>query len=157
MTASSFAKLSSKLAVKQAAIERRSAALASGESLPVNRKAAKRGPAKLSLDDKRNHCVSVRLNPGELAELDAEREAAGEKYQRGEWLRMSWTGVQIKGAVPAINHEVHIELSRTASNLNQLSKHLNERGISVPAELSPESLIALLSEVRMSLIGAVVK
>lgn len=59
---------------------RRSEMAHSQKSMP-----SRRGPVPLPPDEKRTHCVSVRLNGHELTELDIQRG----RCQRGEWLRMA--------------------------------------------------------------------
>lgn len=73
----------------------------------------RRGPKPRAADDLRGHCVSVRLNPDELARLDAERGA----YRRGEWLRRVWLGSVPPAPVPPINREAWFALSKVAGNL----------------------------------------
>lgn len=110
----------------------------------MNEKSARRGPAPLPAGDKREHCVSVRLNAAELAKLDVTRG----KFQRGEWLRMAALD-KLPPVIPAINTEAWSELARAAANLNQIAKALNagdkvERG----------GLRDQLAQFRAALIGA---
>lgn len=79
------------------------------------------GPKPLPATEKRNRCVSVRLNDSELAALDAKRGP----YQRGEWFRMAALH-RLPPMIPEVNRQAWVELSRSASNLNQIAKKLNE-------------------------------
>lgn len=82
----------------------------------------KRGPRPLLADEKRNHCVSVRLNKQELADLDQGREKV--KMQRGEYLRYASRGV-IPKTIPEINREAWADLARLAANVNQQQAAIN--------------------------------
>lgn len=112
---------------------------------PVKPAKRRYGPAPIAPELKRNHCVSVRLNPAELAKLDSERG----KIQRGAWLRDSWLGTLPPAPAPELNREAWIELSRAASNLNQLSKRLNEGG-----DVGLDEAKAELDAFRLALLGA---
>lgn len=83
---------------------------------------SKRGPTPLDPLQKRDHCVSVRLNSDELFTLDAQR--AQVQMQRGEYLRAAALH-QLPPTVPAINREAWVELSRVGGNLNQLMRFIN--------------------------------
>ena len=107
-------------------------------------RSARRGPAPLSAEQRREHCVSVRLNVAELAMLDARRGS----FQRGEWLRMAALD-KLPPSVPAINAQAWAELARAAANLNQIARALNagekvERG----------GIRDQLNQFRAALIGA---
>lgn len=105
----------------------------------------RRGPKLIDVDQKRGHCVSVRMNLGELAQLDKDRGVV----QRGEWLRKSWSK-DLPSTIPQINRDAYSELSRVASNLNQIVRHLNSDQAMEVAALS-----LLLAELRRSMIGVV--
>ena len=83
-------------------------------------KRSRRGPKPLPTDETRTHCVSVRLNVVELAQLDSQR---GE-MQRGEYLRVAALH-RLPSVVPEINKIAWIELSRLAANLNQYQTAIN--------------------------------
>ena len=87
---------------------------------PSVRRPRPRGPVPLSAADKRGHCVSVRLNRGELAQLDGVRG----RFQRGQWLRMAALD-QLPPVVPALNVEAWTDLARLAGNLNQAQLAIN--------------------------------
>lgn len=106
---------------------------------------------RLAAEEKREHCVSVRMNEAELARLDAERG----RFHRGEWLRRTWSLTQPKPPVPEVNRQAWAELARLAGNLNQAMKAFHEgrlRGVD-PAVL--EELFAQVHGLRRALIGAV--
>ena len=83
-------------------------------------KRSRRGPKPLPTDEIRTHCVSVRLNVVELAQLDSQR---GE-MQRGEYLRVAALH-RLPSVVPEINKNAWIELSRLSANLNQYQAAIN--------------------------------
>jgi len=116
------------------------------------------GPAPLDPAEKRRHCVSVRLNPGELARLDAERATVS--MQRGEYLRAAAFD-KLPPTIPEVNRKAYSELSRTTSNLNQIAKHLNQYPQGFLDEYITQKLSESLNEcrhllntVRAGLIGA---
>ena len=83
-------------------------------------KRSRRGPKPLPTDETRTHCVSVRLNVAELAQLDSQR---GE-MQRGEYLRVAALH-RLPPVVPEINKNAWVELSRLSANLNQYQASIN--------------------------------
>ena len=102
----------------------------------------RRGPGTLDPQEKREHCVSVRVNARELAQLDERRSP----YQRGEWLRMAALD-KLPPTIPAINLQAWSELARAAANLNQIAHALN-------AGSKPGGLQDQLAKFRAALIGA---
>lgn len=86
------------------------------------------GPEPLPPGEARTHVVSVRLNDEELLELDRQRAHGGPATKRGEWLRMSWLDIKPEAQIPALNAEAYAGLARSAANLNQIAKYLNEGG-----------------------------
>lgn len=109
-------------------------------------KRRRRGPVPLDAADKREHTVSVRLNEAELARLDAQRSAV--QMQRGEYLRAAALH-RLPPAIPVVNREAWMALSRTAANLNQIAKRLN-----VGDSVILEELVDELAAFRRALIGA---
>ena len=87
--------------------------------LNLNRK-SRRGHPKLDNDDVRDKCISVRLNKEELIMLNSRRG----NLKQGEFLRMAAID-QLPKIVPELNKEAWVELSRVASNLNQIAHKLN--------------------------------
>ena len=111
-------------------------------------RAARRGPLPLPTADKRGHCVSVRLNGRELAQLDAQRG----RFQRGEWLRMAALD-QIPPTVPDAKVKAWAELARVAANLNQAQAAIN-RGDSDGHQVELlEDLRAAVASLRRELVG----
>mgnify|MGYP001499143489 CR=1 FL=1 len=104
----------------------------------------RRGPGTLDPQEKREHCVSVRVNARELAQLDERRG----NFQRGEWLRMAALD-KLPPTVPSINSQAWAELARAAANLNQLAKAVN-----AGARVEKGGLRDQLNEFRAALIGA---
>lgn len=72
--------------------------------------------------EKRQHCVSVRMNSVELDELDKRRG----RMRRGTYVRQSLLGSP-PPIIPEINRKAYSELARSASNLNQIALRLNQR------------------------------
>jgi len=116
--------------------------------------------APLDATDKRGYTVSVRLNDAELARLDSQRDAV--QMQRGEYLRAAALH-RLPPTIPEVNREAWAALARTAANLNQIARHLNEGqrgdgerigkalGLQLSAELA--NCLRLLVLVRGDLIG----
>ena len=119
-------------------------------SKPPNLSRRKRGPKPLAPADKREHCVSVRLNSAELVDLDTAR--ASVQMQRGEYLRAASRGV-LPPTIPAINRESWASLARVAGNLNQYQVRINE-GLANghPPEVI-QSLRELVQKLRVELLG----
>lgn len=92
----------------------------------------------------RTHCVSVRLNPSELAQLDATRCT----LPRGTYLRHAWAGTRLPRPVPAANAEALAQLRGLASNLNQLARHANQHAL-----LDLTELAGLVAQLRRTLAG----
>lgn len=114
----------------------------------VNHKLAARRGQRDVLDPRR-HCVSVRLSEAELARLDAKRG----RWARGEWLRMAFLD-KLNPQLPNLNAQAYSELARSASNLNQIAKHLNESGGREVLEAEIQKIIHALHDFRVSLIAA---
>jgi len=81
----------------------------------------RKGRKPIAADQRRDHCVSVRLNPAELAKLDAERG----KLQRGEAMRAAFLGVTPPPPPAPLNLIAWRELSHAQANLNQLARAVN--------------------------------
>lgn len=92
----------------------------------------------------RVHCVSVRLSPSELAELDRRRG----KIRRGTFLRNLYLGKREPRQIPEVNRGRYAETARWAANLNQIARTANAgEGIDLT------ELQRILSEFRLSLLG----
>jgi len=101
------------------------------------------GRKKLDSDVKRNVTVSMRANDSELSILDDRRG----KMQRGAYLRMLLLGTEPK-QVPEVNIECWQELSRSASNINQIAIKLN-----VNDDVDLDEVREALADFRMKLIS----
>lgn len=115
-------------------------------AVSTEKKRSRRGPVPLSPEEKRNHTVSVRLNPAELEWLDAGRAING--MQRGEYLRVAALG-KLPPVVPQVNREAWVKLARAAANLNQIAHRFN-----VGDDPHYHDVVDALFEFRCSLIGA---
>ena len=108
----------------------------------------RRGPIPLDVNERRNHCVSVRLNKHELDLLDARRS----NFERGEWLRMASID-QLPCSIPAVNREAWIELARLAANLNQFQAAINAgRASGYPSDFL-EDVLSQVKALRRDLLG----
>ncbi len=107
---------------------------------------------------KRTHTISVRVHAGEYATLDARRDAAGIK-EMGAYVRQAVLAQRPPPAVvPAVNREAWVALARTASNLNQLTAHLNAGHLpGAPDSIHLNALLVTLTEevrtLRLTLLG----
>lgn len=77
---------------------------------------ASRRFVELPAAERREHCVSVRLNDAELAFLDRWRG----KHRRGEWLRISAL-YESPPVVPELNREAWLVLAKCAGNLSTIA------------------------------------
>lgn len=86
----------------------------------------------------------VRLQPAfTITEIETlEQRAAALGIQPCEWLRMSALGLAVK-SVPAINRSAYSELSKLASNLNQLTHVANATNA-----FNQSDLVRTLSDTR---------
>ena len=108
-----------------------------------------RGPVPLSAADKRGHCVSVRLNRGELAQ----HEGVLGRFHRGQWLRMAALD-QLPPVVPALNVEAWTSLARLAGNLNQAQLAINRGDGDMHQIELLEELLKAVAALRRELIGS---
>lgn len=111
-------------------------------------KRSRRGPEPLGADEKRDHCVSVRLNADELSRLDLAR--ASTKMQRGEYLRAAALH-KLPPTLPALNRTAYIELARVGANINQIAKRLNADQL---ASVDMPQVRAELHALRLALLEA---
>lgn len=110
----------------------------------------KRGPKPLPVADRREHCVSVRLNFAELSDLDSAR--ASVRMQRGEYLRAASRGV-LPPTIPQINREAWAELARVVGNLNQYQARINAGGVHGHPPEVIQSLTDQVQKLRRELLG----
>lgn len=106
--------------------------------------------AKLSHNQLRSHCVSVRLNDEELTLLNEKRG----RHRKGEWVRLALIE-KLPVTVPPINLEAWKSLSEISQKLNKLVAHLDNK--SQGSSLTQTELFAVkrqIYELRMKLITA---
>jgi hypothetical protein len=113
---------------------------------PERPKKSRRGRKPLAKNDKRQHCLSVRVNAQEQAQIDTKRG----KLTSGEFLRLAGLNALPPAPPATLNREAWVELSRAAANLNQIAKALNSGDFSVEAGQALDAL----REFRFALIGA---
>ncbi|END6677379.1 hypothetical protein ABMQ27_003556 [Escherichia coli] len=104
---------------------------------------------KLTHNQLRSHCVSVRLNDEELTLLNERRC----RHPKGEWLRMAF--LHNLFVIPSINLEAWKSLSEISQKLNKLVAHLDNK--SQGSSLTHTELFAVkrqISELRLHLITA---
>lgn len=101
----------------------------------------------LSPDKKRDVTVSARLNQEEVELLDSYCKST--KMKRGEYLREA--GLRNPPAsVPEVNREKWLELGRLGSNLNQISRRLNQGD---PLADQIDQVRDLVAQIRVQLLG----
>lgn len=96
----------------------------------------------------RLHAVTCRLTDAELARCEASRGA----LTAGEWLRVGALSALPPAPPPALNLSAWQELSRAASNLNQIAKKVSSQTNNLSSEI--EDIRAALADFRAQLIGA---
>lgn len=107
----------------------------------------KGGAPALPVHERRTHTVSTRFNKAELYELDRLSTSVG--LRRGEYLRL--TAFQsLPPTIPELNKGAWLELSKAASNLNQVAHQLNKKGIDVDVDV--EEISNMLAYFRQILI-----
>ena len=111
-------------------------------------RAVRRGPVPLAATDKRGHCVSVRLNPSELAQLDARRG----RFQRGEWIRMAAID-QLAPTVPSVNVQAWAELAKLADRLDQVQSMINQSDVDFHQTDLLNDLYKAIMGLRFQLLG----
>ena len=92
----------------------------------------------------RTHCVSVRMSPDELCELDRRRG----RIRRGTFLRNLYLGKREPRQIPEANRGQYAETARWAANLNQIARSVNAGEL---VDLTEAQRI--LSAFRLSLLG----
>ena len=107
-------------------------------------KKRRHGPEPKPARELHGHCVSVRLCAAELALLDQRRGT----LRRGACLRLLLTD-RAPVQIPEPNRQAWRELSRVASNLNQLAHRAN---LGLPLDF--QEVDWLLKDLRRTLIGA---
>lgn len=118
----------------------------------------KRGRTPKEEIDKRDHCVSVRMNITELAKLDQDR--AKLDLKRGEMLRHAFLRTTPPAPPPAINVEAWRDLARAQANINQIAKRLNmsaDADADADVAFEIEETLSALKEFRNQLISVSVR
>jgi hypothetical protein len=114
----------------------------------------RRGRPRVPDVERRRIKVSINLNAGEAEQLSLKAEDAG--MNCASYIRVAALGNTIT-AVPAINREAYLDLSKLAGNLNQLMRHINSdksvvvRGEQLSAGL--DKLSAAVQALRASMMG----
>ena len=98
---------------------------------------------KLTHNQLRSHCVSVRLNDEELTLLNERRC----RHPKGEWLRLSLLN-KLPAVVPAINIEAWKTLGEISQKLNKLVAHLDSK--SYESSLTQTELFAVKRQVSVT-------
>ncbi|MBS0014244.1 MAG: hypothetical protein KFF46_09765 [Desulfobacterales bacterium] len=109
----------------------------------------KRGPTPKAKAELRRHPITCRLTDVELDRLDRGRP---EKMTRGEWLRTKALKRKLPRQIPELNREAWTTLSTAVSNVNQLSKSINQGTRSELAAADLADLIAQIQAVRLQLL-----
>lgn len=102
------------------------------------------GRKDLTPTQRREHCVSVRLNDAELERLDIARG----RHQRGEALRMISMD-KLPAPVPEINVALRADLGRSLGNLATIATAMRAGNFAELGEIK-----ILISELRNQLLGA---
>lgn len=107
---------------------------------------------------RRRHVLKVRLDDAEAAAL-RERTLATRARSVAGYVRTAALGqpvpVAARASAPALNREQHVALARTAGNLNQIARHLNQGTILTDRDLLPvlRQLYEDVQQVRRLLLG----
>lgn len=94
-------------------------------------KKSKRGRKPVADAELRKHPVTCRLTDAESEKVDRLRGG----MTRGQWLRTAALG-KPPATIPAINQTAWLELSRAASNLNQLARQGHSEAVEATEELA---------------------
>ncbi|GAK34376.1 hypothetical protein JCM17846_33540 [Iodidimonas nitroreducens] len=89
---------------------------------------AGRGRKPKDPSDRRKHAVTCRLTDAEQSHIDQLRG----KISRGEWIRRAALD-QLPSIVPQANRDLYVALARSAANLNQYQRAINEGRVDAPA------------------------
>jgi hypothetical protein len=102
----------------------------------------RRGRPRVSDVDRRRIKVSINLNLAEAEQLSLKSEEAG--MECASYIRVAALGNGIT-AVPAINRDAYINLSKLASNLNQLMRAINSGSAGI---ISGDQLGSAVAQLR---------
>lgn len=100
------------------------------------------GRRKLSDDELRKHSVSCRLTDSEINRIDTSRPTG---WRRGSWLRALALDRKLPKKIPAVNLTAWKVLATAVANLNQISKHLNQK---LRTDLQRSELLELRESVQ---------
>lgn len=106
--------------------------------------------AKITHNELRAHCISVRLNNKELSKLNYLRG----HYAKGEWLRMA-SLQKLPTIVPPVNIDTWKTLGEINQKLNRIAHHIDSK--SKDSRLTYTELFAVkrqLQELRQHLLNA---
>lgn len=105
--------------------------------------------AKITHNELRAHCISVRLNNKELSKLNYLRG----HYAKGEWLRMA-SLQKLPTIVPPVNIDTWKTLGEINQKLNRIALHIDSK--SIDSKLTNTELFAvrrLIKELRQNLLN----
>jgi hypothetical protein len=109
----------------------------------------RRGRKPLAKIDKRERCISVRVNAVELAQIESKRGS----MPAADFLRAASLAAESHTSpapVPELNRKAYKALARSAGNLNQIARALN----SDPASVEIRQILDELHTFRLALKGA---
>lgn len=105
---------------------------------------SKRRQDNIAASERRKRTVKVRMNDSEIAALDSVRG----RISRAETIRFL-LHEKMPAPIPEVNREAWLSLSKSASNLNQIARGLNQSD-----KIEVQQIMAELSAFRDALIGA---
>ena len=108
------------------------------------------GPEPLPPGERRTHTISVRLNPTEVALLDAKRG----RLARGEWMRAALLNRWPPAAPNPIAVAQWRALARVGSNLTQIAAAINSARFSGASLPSVADIRDVLLALRSTLLAA---
>ena len=110
----------------------------------------KRGRTPLEQSNKRNHCVSVRLNDEELKLINTKRG----NMKKGEWLRCAALD-KLPTVIPEPNIKKWQDLGKLMGNINQIAHKLNtnKQDVLILSEREIKDIKLQIKYLRSLLIG----
>lgn len=109
---------------------------------------ARTGPIPLDPEDKRVHCVSVRLTSHELAQLDIRRG----RMQRGKCLRVALFN-QLPRTLPDENVSAWVELGQLEANIRSALNVINRANTQLSMNEFLQQSLKVVKSLRQKLIG----
>ncbi|GAB5604157.1 hypothetical protein TK5_02360 [Sideroxyarcus sp. TK5] len=101
------------------------------------------GRRDLPPEERREHCVSVRLNPRELDDLDSIRG----RHTRGEAVRLALFD-KLPAPIPAVNADLRANLGRALGNLSTVAVAMR-----AGAYIESDEIKKMISDLRSALAG----